>query len=77
MSNIFVGRKKELKLLGSLLSKKSSSLLVVKGRRRVGKSRMIREFGKKHRFLEFSGLAPVEGVTPAIQRQEFARHLTE
>lgn len=76
MSKLFVGRKKELALLNSLLSKKSSSLVVVKGRRRVGKSRLLREFGQKFRYLEFSGLAPGEDVTPELQMREFAYHLS-
>jgi len=40
----FVGRKKELDSLGLLLKKKSSSLVVFRGRQRVGKSRLIKEF---------------------------------
>jgi AAA+ ATPase superfamily predicted ATPase len=47
MSNpIFIGRKAELERLKALYRKKNSSLVVVKGRRRIGKSRLIGEFAK-------------------------------
>lgn len=47
MTSSFVGRKKELQQLSLLLKKASASLIVVKGRRRIGKSRLIEEFGKQ------------------------------
>ena len=40
----FIGRKKELESLNLLLKKKSASIVVIRGRRRVGKSRLIKEF---------------------------------
>jgi hypothetical protein len=47
MSNsVFIGRKSELERLKALYKKKSSSLVVVKGQRRIGKSRLIGEFAK-------------------------------
>lgn len=72
----YIGREKELKILEPLLRKHTSSLIVFKGRRRVGKSRLAQEFAKNHRFLKFSGLAPTEGTTPEMQRQEFMKQLT-
>src|SRR5436190_284372 len=74
---LFSGRSKELADLGRFLNKKSSSLIVVRGRRRVGKSRLIEEFAKNHRFYSFSGLAPNEKTTAQSQRDEFARQLSE
>lgn len=71
----FVGRARELRDLNLLLRKKSSSLVVVQGRRRIGKSRLIMEFGKKKRFYSFSGFPPVEGTTAQAQRDEFAKQL--
>ncbi len=76
-ASFYIGREKELQLLKPLLQKHTSSLIVFKGRRRVGKSRLAQEFAKNHRFLKFSGLAPTEGTTPEIQRQEFMRQLSE
>jgi AAA+ ATPase superfamily predicted ATPase len=71
----FVGRKAELDDLQQLLHKKSASLVVIKGRRRIGKSRLIEEFAKDKRFLRFEGLAPTRGTTSQMQRAEFARQL--
>ncbi len=73
----FAGRAQELATLGRFLSKKSSSLLVVRGRRRIGKSRLIEEFAKGYRFYSFAGLAPTEHTTAQSQRDEFARQLNE
>ena len=46
----FIGRKKELEDLNLLLRKKSASLVVIRGRRRIGKSRLIQEFVKFFRI---------------------------
>lgn len=72
----FIGRTYELARLRELLHKKSASLIVVKGRRRIGKSRLLREFG--HDFNQkyiFSGLAPNEQTTAHSQRVEFRNQL--
>lgn len=74
---LFSGRSGELADLGRFMQKKSSSLIVVRGRRRVGKSRLIEEFAEGHRFYSFAGLAPNEYTTQASQRDEFARQLSE
>lgn len=74
---LFSGRDQELEDLDRFLHKKSASLIVVRGRRRVGKSRLIEEFAKGRRFYSFSGLAPNEFTTAQSQRDEFARQLSE
>ena len=74
---LFSGRGQELADLGRFLHKKSSSLIVVRGRRRIGKSRLIEEFAKDYRFYSFAGLAPNEYTTAQSQRNEFARQLSE
>jgi AAA+ ATPase superfamily predicted ATPase len=56
VEDVFVGRKEELEQLTSFLTKKSASLIVVRGRRRIGKSRLIEEFAKGKRFLTFAGI---------------------
>ena len=74
----FIGRKKELELLEALHSKQIPSLVVVKGRRRVGKSCLIIEFASKYKqskLWDFSGLAPQDGMDDQIQRDHFARQL--
>jgi AAA+ ATPase superfamily predicted ATPase len=75
----FVGRQTELAELNLLTQKKSASLVVVKGRRRIGKSRLIEEFATDSLFLEFSGLAPEENnqITEQQQRDHFAFQLSE
>ena len=75
--NIFVGRKKELQELNALLSKKTASLVVVKGRRRIGKSRLLEEFGKKKTVIKIVGLPVVDGTTRQKQLDEFARQLSQ
>lgn len=72
----FIGRDYELKLLNDLLSKKSASLAVINGRRRIGKSSLVKEFARGHTFYEFIGLAPGEGVTAQDQRKEFGFSLS-
>lgn len=74
----FIGRKQELAKLQALHRKAVPSLVVVKGRRRIGKSRLIAEFASKvpkHTLWSFAGLAPQEGMTAQTQRDNFARQL--
>lgn len=74
----FIGRKKELAELGQLLEKKSANLVVIKGRRRIGKSRLAGEFAKSFsQSCFFSGLPPTQGVGAAAQRAEFIRQMNE
>jgi uncharacterized protein len=73
----FIGRKSELQALNDLLQKKMASLVVIKGRRRIGKTRLIEEFSKGKTFFRFVGLAPTGGITAQTQRDEFAYHLSQ
>lgn len=73
----FVGRKEELKRLSSLFKKKSASLVVVRGRRRIGKSRLIEEFAKGKRFFSFAGIPPTTAIDAQTQRDVFAQQLGE
>ena len=78
MSDIFIGREAELSQLQDLYNRKKRSLVVGKGRRRVGKSRLIAEFAKRNvdsRILSFAGLAPREGVKSKEQMNYFANQL--
>lgn len=74
---LFTGRDAELAKLQRFLRKKSASLLVMKGRRRIGKSRLIEEFAKPFTFYSFAGLAPTEQTTAQTQRDEFSRQFSE
>jgi AAA+ ATPase superfamily predicted ATPase len=67
----FIGRRQEFKILEEFYAWKQSSLLVVKGRRRIGKSRLVNEFADNKVFYRFEGLAPDKGVTAQDQRNEF------
>src|SRR5438128_1091309 len=71
----FIGREAEIERLKGLLNKKSASLIVIRGRRRIGKSRLLAEFGKGMRSLFFSGNPPVRGIPAQSQRQLFADQL--
>ncbi len=74
---LFIGRNNELQKLNRLSKKRSASLVVLKGRRRIGKSRLICEFAKKQVFYNFIGLPPNERTTTKSQHIEFARQLGE
>ncbi len=79
MSNcLFVGRTQELQSLEALYKKKKPSLVVLKGRRRIGKSRLIQECAKiikPKTFWSFAGLAPEDGISAQDQRDHFSRQL--
>ncbi len=72
----FIGRKEELLALEKLLKKNSASLVVIQGRRRIGKSKLVEEFAKNKKFFEFSGIAPNKKTTKQSQLDEFARQLS-
>lgn len=71
----FIGRESEMSRLKGLLSKKSASLIVVRGRRRIGKSRLLAEFGKEMKSFFFSGNPPIRETTAQSQRDVFVRQL--
>ena len=51
---IFLGRKQELARLLRLRRLKKAALVVIKGRRRVGKSTLVEEFAKNKRCISLS-----------------------
>lgn len=73
---LFIGRQTELKMLRDLRksfqSKGLGQLVVIKGRRRVGKSRLAEEFGKGQVFLSFTGIFPSENTTSESQLHNFS-----
>jgi AAA+ ATPase superfamily predicted ATPase len=71
----FVGRQEELTRLKRLKRLKKSSLVVIKGRRRVGKSTLVQEFAKGKKFISLSGLPPEKGINAQDQRNAFADQL--
>ena len=72
MNNEFWGREDELKTLQRLREKRVSSLVVIRGRRRIGKSRLVEEFAKEKRFISFTGIPPEKKTTAKKQREEFS-----
>ncbi len=76
MSLSFIGRQAELKQLLELTEKNTASFVVVKGRRRIGKSRLIQEFGKHfEQYYSFIGLPPEKHTTTSHQLNEFSRQV--
>ena len=76
---MFFGRKKELESLMELWDKPSTSLVVCRGRRRIGKSTLIEEFARASgaALLKLEGIAPREGMTNMHQLEAFGRQLGE
>ncbi len=72
----FIGRTTELNRLEGMARASRSTLVVIQGRRRIGKSRLVSEFAKNKNYLSFAGLSPIEGVTAQDQRDAFARQLS-
>lgn len=76
---MFIGRKQELDDLESLWRKRSSSIIACRGRRRIGKSTLFREFARRtaDAYMEFEGLAPNpdKPVTNEDQLREFSARL--
>jgi uncharacterized protein len=73
---MFIGREQHLQDLNSLMRKKSASLVTCRGRRRIGKSSLIAEFGRSAaRFLALEGLPPRSGLSNRDQLQAFSQQL--
>lgn len=73
----FIGRQHELKRLSALIKKGTASFVVIKGRRRIGKSRLVYEFSKHFdNYYKFEGLAPEKDVTSMHQLEEFSRQIS-
>lgn len=67
---------RELGILKELIDTNVAHLVVLRGRRRIGKSRLAEKFGELFdRHYTFVGLPPEEGVTDEIQRRHFANEL--
>ena len=74
---MFLGREQELRSLGELLEKPTSSLVACRGRRRIGKSTLFKEFARKKGlcFIMIEGLGPRKGQTDADQLRNFGERL--
>src|SRR5690606_40240280 len=74
----FIGRARELAELEATARLPGAKFIVIKGRRRVGKSRLAREFGKRHPDMALhylTGLPPADPPSAQIERDNFASQL--
>jgi uncharacterized protein len=72
----FIGRQNELAQLHRAARLTKATLVVCRGRRRIGKSTLIERFGEGYEhFYEFQGLAPREQIENEHQLQNFSRQL--
>ena len=72
----FFGREHELARLKELAGKKTASLAVIKGRRRIGKSRLTDELARqmpRYTSSHFQGLPPSKKLTAEQEREDFAQ----
>lgn len=73
-----IGRDDELKTLVALKSKRTASLVVLWGRRRIGKSTLAQLFGSSFpKFFQFQGLGPREKQKNQDQLNYFAERLQD
>ena len=75
---MFFGREAQLEGLAALLRKKTPSLVTCRGRRRIGKSTLIREFARRvKRLVAIEGLPPRPGLSNRDQLQAFSQQLAQ
>lgn len=74
---MFFGREDLLEQLDGLWGKAVSSLVTCRGRRRIGKSTLIRRFAEKShaRFIKIEGVRPMPGLSNADELKAFAAQL--
>ena len=70
---MFVGRKYELDKLEDLYGQKTGRLAIVYGRRRIGKSYLLKKFSENKKYLYFEGL---EKEKTSNQIKNFIFHLS-
>jgi uncharacterized protein len=74
---MFIGREEEMETLKKLFGRRSASFVAIRGRRRIGKSRLIQEFSKHfEKTWMFTGLPPTKGITEQKQRDEFCNQMS-
>lgn len=71
---IFVGRDQESSALNDLLNKNQSDLVTVLGRRRIGKTFLVKEVFKNNLVFHFTG---IEGADKPTLLNEFAQKIAE
>ncbi|MGI9274234.1 MAG: AAA family ATPase, partial [Endozoicomonas sp.] len=74
----FAGRKKEIKQLLDSFSRKKATLNVIRGRRRIGKTRLIKElpnFGRNIRLRYLTSAPPAASVSDSDERKQYAEQV--
>lgn len=71
MSEI-IGRQKEIEELKSIFRRKQAQLVAVYGRRRVGKTHLVRELFKEHFAFYHTGVSPLEQNTERLMEAQLA-----
>lgn len=76
---MFFGREELIQQLENLWHKRVPSLVTCRGRRRIGKSTLIRQFAikTKSRFIKIEGARPASGTKNADELKVFATQLAE
>ncbi|HEY0177847.1 MAG TPA: ATP-binding protein, partial [Pedobacter sp.] len=69
-----IGREEEKSILSDILASERPELVAVYGRRRVGKTYLIRNYLKQHIQFEFSG---IHHITTGIQLKNFTKALSD
>lgn len=73
----FIGRNEQLKHLQNLAQTKAASFVVIKGRRRIGKSRLVAQFSESfQQYYKFEGLPPQKNTTAQSQLKTFCQQLS-
>ncbi len=75
---MFIGRKEELNTLKEQTEGGRARFIVVRGRRRIGKSSLIEKFARQNQFqfLKIEGLAPAVGQSNQDQLDHFSKQLS-
>jgi uncharacterized protein len=79
MTKPFIGRERELAELDATARRPGAKLVVIKGRRRVGKSRLAKEFARRHPGMachDVTGLPPSEVGSGAAVLENVAGQLS-
>ena len=71
---MFIGRSEELEVLRKCYQNPESQLVCLYGRRRIGKSELLKKFGEQTKFLYFEG---IEGGKTPEQIKNFVAQLKE
>ena len=73
---MFIGRDYELNELQRFLKKRTATLIVCRGRRRIGKSALVEQFGLKAKsFIQIQGIPPRKDLSNQKQLDSFSEQL--